>query len=79
MTQEEFKQTLKDRLKECDKDLLADIIADMCSMYVSARALSDMSGANCVQQCVNNIQANIQEVDNFITQKVNTKLYDPRI
>lgn len=71
MTQEELKQALKTRLKDCDKDTLVDIIADMCSMYVSARVLSDMSGANCIQQCANNIQTNIQKIDNFITQKIN--------
>lgn len=30
MTQEEIKQTLKDKLRECDKDTLVDIIADAC-------------------------------------------------
>ena len=74
MTQEELKQTLKDKLKECDKDLLVDIIADMCSMYVSARALFDMSNANCIQHCINNIQTNIQEVDNFLIQRINSNI-----
>lgn len=78
MTQEELKQTLKDKLKECNKDTLVDIITDVCLMYVRARVLFDMSSANRVQQCVNNIQTNIQEIDNFITQKVNTNLYDQR-
>jgi hypothetical protein len=64
MTQEQLKQTLKTKLKECDKDLLVDIIADICSMYVSARVLLDMSG-------VDNIQTNIQEVDNIITKRIN--------
>ena len=78
MTQEELKQTLKDKLKECDKDTLVDIIADVCSMYVSARVFADMSNANCMQQSLNNIQTYIQEIDNFTTQKVNTNLYDSR-
>lgn len=79
MTQEELKQTLKDKLKECDKDTLVDIIADVCSMYVRARVFADMSNANCMQQSLNNIQTYIQEIDNFTTQKVNTNLYDSRI
>lgn len=78
MTQEELKQTLKDKLKECNKDTLVDIIADVCLMYVRARVFTDMSSANCMQQPLNNIQTNIQEINNFITQKVNTNLYDTR-
>lgn len=72
MTQEELKQTVKDKLKQCDKDTLVDIIADLCLVYIGARALVDMS----MQQPLNNIQTNIQEINNFITQKVNTNLYD---
>lgn len=79
MTREEFKQTLKDKLKECDKDTLAEIIADLCLVYVGARVMVDMSSAKCMQQHLSNIQTDIrtQEIDNFI-QKVNTNLYDDR-
>ena len=75
MTQEELKQTFKDKLKECDKDTLVDIIADVCFMYIRTRVFTDMSSANCLQQPLNNIQTNIQEIDNFITQKINANLY----
>lgn len=79
MTQEEeLRQAFKNILKDCDKDLLVDILADIFSTYVSTRVLSDMSSANRIHQCVNNIQTNIQEIDNFITQKVNTNLYETR-
>ena len=73
MTQEELKlkQTLKDKLKECDKDTLVDFIADVCSMYVRARVFTDMSSANCIQQCVNNVQTYLQQVDNVLTQRLN--------
>ena len=74
MTKSDIKQTLKDKLKECDKEVLVDIIAEVCSIYVGARVFSDMSSANCIQQCANNIQTNIQEVDNFITQRINANL-----
>lgn len=79
MTQEEFKQTLKDKLKACDKNTLVDIIADLCLVYVGARAMVDMSSANCMQQHLSNVQTDIrtQEFDNFI-QKVNANLYDTR-
>ena len=72
MTQEQFKQSLIDKLKDCDKDTLINIITEVCAMYVQARVVSDMSGANCIQQCVNNVQTNIQEVDSFLTQRINT-------
>lgn len=75
MTREELKQKLKDKLKECDKDTLVDIIADLCLAYIGARIFTDTSNTNCVKQSLNAIQANIQELDNFITQKINANLY----
>ena len=74
MKVEHIKQTFKDKLKDCDKESLIDIIADICSIYIGARVFADMSSANCIQQCVNNIQTNIQEVDNIITQKINANI-----
>lgn len=71
MTHQDIKETLKDKLKEYDKEILIDIIAEICSIYISARIFSDMSSANCIQQCVNSIQTNFQEVDNFIAQRIN--------
>lgn len=78
MTKEELKQTLKNKLKECDKDTLVDIIADVCLMYVRARIFADMSSANCMQTPLNNIQTSMQEINNLITQKINTNLYDTK-
>ena len=72
MDKEEFKQSLKDKLKDCDKDTLIDTIADICTIYIQARVFSDISSANCIQQCTNNIQTNIQEVNDFLTQRINT-------
>lgn len=72
MTHQNIKQTIKDKLKDCDKEVLIDIIAEICSIYVNARILFDMSNANHIQQCVNNVQTNYQKVDDFITQKINT-------
>ena len=70
-TKIDIKQTLKDKLKDCDKEVLIDVIFEVCSMYIGAKLFSDMSSANCIQQCVNNIQINTQEVYNFITQRIN--------
>jgi hypothetical protein len=74
VTQEHIKQTLKDKLKDCDKEDLIDIIVDICSIYIGARVFADMSSANCIQQCVNNVQTNFQEVDNIIIQKINANI-----
>lgn len=71
MAHQDIKETLKDKLKDCDKEVLINIIAEVCSLYVNARVFSDMNNANCIQQCVNNIQTSFQEVDNFITQRIN--------
>ena len=71
MTQEDIKQTLRDKLKDCDKEVLIDIIAEVCSIYVNAKIFSDIISANHIQQCVNDIQTNFQEVDNFIAQRIN--------
>lgn len=78
MTQEELKQILKDKLKQCDKDILIDIIVDVCSTYIIAKTFTDISNANCIQQSLNTIQTNVQEINDFITQKINTNLYDTR-
>lgn len=59
---------LKINIKDCDKDTLINIIAEVCTIYVQEKVFSDISSANCIQQCVNNIQTNIQEIDNFLTQ-----------
>lgn len=69
-----MKETIKDKLKDCDKEVLIDIIVEVCSMYIGVKLFSDMSSANCIQQCVNNIQTNFQEIDNFITQRINDNL-----
>lgn len=74
MTKADFKQSLKGKLKNCDKEVLINIIADICSIYIKARVFADMSSANCIQQCINNIQTNFQEVDNIITQKINANI-----
>lgn len=74
MTQEHIKQTFKDKLKDCDKDVLIDIIAEICSIYIRARVFADISSANCIQHCINNVQTNFQEVDNIIIQKINANI-----
>ena len=74
MVYQDIKEILKDKLKDCDKEVLIDIIVEVCSMYIGIKLFFDMSSVNCIQQCVNNIQTNFQEIDNFITQRINDNL-----
>ena len=76
MTQENLKQILRDKLKECDKDTLVDIVADVCALYVAARTVADMSGVNCIQQPINNIQTDIQRIDSITSQRINANCFN---
>lgn len=70
----EIKDLLRERLQELSKEELIDIIADIASMYIKSSVLSTMSGANCVQQCVNNVQT-----ENLNGQKINDSLFSQPI
>ena len=79
----EIKNLLRDRLQELSKEELIDILVDIASVYVRASVLSRMSSANCIQQCVNNVQTrNEQKVnDSLFSQPIVSKyaevLFDP--
>lgn len=66
-----IKDLIKERLNQLSKEELVDVLADVCAIYVLANITAQLSSANCIQQCVNNIQTNIQEVDNVLTQRLN--------
>lgn len=70
----EIKDLLRERLQELSKEELIDIIADIVSVYVRASVLSRMSSANCIQQCVNNLQT-----ENLNEQKINDSLFSQPI
>ena len=70
----EIKDLLRERLQELSKEELIDIIADIASVYVQASVLGRMSGANCIQQCVNNVQTNVQEAINCMYAKIDVRL-----
>lgn len=71
---EEIRDLLRERLQELSKEELIDIIADISSMYVQASVFSRMSSANCIQQCVNNVQTNVQEAINGMYAKIDVSL-----
>lgn len=72
----EIKDLLRERLQELSKEELIDIIADIASVYVKSSVLGSMSGANCIQQCVNNVQTDVQEAINGLYAKIDVRLCD---
>lgn len=70
----EIKDLLRERLLDLSKEELIDIIADISSVYIRASVLGRMSGANCVQQCVNNVETEVQEVINGLYAKIGVRL-----
>lgn len=66
-----IKDLIKEKLNQLSKEELVDVLADVCTIYVSANITTQLSSANCMQQCVNNVQTNLQQVDNVLTQRLN--------
>lgn len=65
------KDLIKEKLNQLSKEELVDILADVCAIYVTASITTQLSGANCIQQCINNVQTNLQQADNVLTQRLN--------
>ena len=65
------KDLIKEKLNQLSKEELVDALADVCSIYVSANITTQLSSANNIQQCINDVQTNLQQVDNVLTQRLN--------
>lgn len=66
-----IKELIKEKLNQLSKEELVDALADVCSIYVSANITTQLSSANNIQQCINDVQTNLQQVDNVLTQRLN--------
>ena len=66
-----IKELIKERLNQLTKEELVDTLADVCSIYITANITTQLSGANCILQCVNNVQTNLQQVNNVLKQRLN--------
>lgn len=66
-----IKELVKEKLNQLSKEELVDVLADVCTIYVSSNITTQVSNANCIQQCKNNVQTNLQQVDNVLTQRLN--------
>lgn len=60
----DIKDLIKEKLNQLSKEELVDALADVCTIYVSANITTQ-------QQCINNVQTNLQQVDNVLTQRLN--------
>ena len=66
-----IKDFIKEKLSQLSKEELVDVLTDVCVIYVKANITTQLSNANCIQQCVKNIQTCSQQVDNVLTQRLN--------
>ncbi len=67
----DIKELIKERLNQLNKEELVDALANVCVICVSSNINKKLSSANCIQQCINNVQTNLQQVDNVLTQRLN--------
>lgn len=67
MTKEEINQSLRNKLKDCDKETLIDIIIDLCCIYVEARV---NTGKN-IQQFIESLNTDINNYNNELVQRIN--------
>lgn len=67
----DIKELIKERLNQLSKEELVDALANVCVICVSSNITTQLSSANCIQQCINNVQTNLQQVDNVLTQRLN--------
>lgn len=65
------KDLIKEKLNQLSKEELVDALADVCDIYVSANITTKLSCANDIQHCIDNVQTNLQQVDNVLTQRLN--------
>lgn len=67
------KHLIKSELKKLSKDDLINIVAELVSAYVTASINTRRANANCIQQCVNQVQINIQPAINGMLQELKVK------
>lgn len=57
-----IKDLIKEKLNLLSKEDLVDTLADVCAIYVSANITTQLSNANNIQQCINNVQTNFSKL-----------------
>ena len=73
MSKDSPKDLIRAELEKLSKDDLINIIAEVANAFVVASVNSRIANANCIQQCVRNVQTSIQEpINDMRTQIVQT-------
>lgn len=67
------KDLIKSELQKLSKDDLINIVTELVGAYVTASINTRMANANCIQQCVNQVQTNIQPAINGMLQELKVK------
>lgn len=64
------KEYIRAELEKLSKDDLIDIIVAFTEHYFIAALNSRISQANCIQQCVNQVETNLQPAINNMVQEL---------
>lgn len=64
MSKDSTKNLIREELQKLSKDDLISIVAELVNAYVTASMNTRRANANCIQQCVNQVQTNIQPAIN---------------
>jgi hypothetical protein len=65
-----IKEYIRAELEKLSKDDLIDIIVAFTEHYFIAVLTRRISQANCIQQCVNQVETNLQPVINNMVQEL---------
>lgn len=66
-----IKDKIRAELQKLSKDDLINIVAELTNLYVVSRLNNRIANISCVQQCVNQVQSNIQPAINGMLQELN--------
>lgn len=76
MSKDSPKDLIRAELEKLSKEDLINIIAEVVNVYVSASVNSRMANANCIQQCVRNINTDTQTAVNDMCQQIDVNFRD---
>lgn len=66
-----IKDKIRAELQKLSKDDLINIVAELTNLYVVSRLNSRIVNISCAQQCINQVQSNIQPAINGMLQELN--------
>lgn len=66
-----IKDKIRAELQKLSKDDLINIVVELTNLYVASRVNGLIVNISCAQQCVNQVQSNIQPAINGMLQELN--------